>query len=241
MATAAKFSNRLFAALSPGDFALLRPHFEPVELPRLATLGHPGRRIDHVHFMEAGIASIVAVQSRVNVEVGLVGNEGMTGLEIVNDSNRSPYSTFMQIGGAAQRMPALKLRQLAEEHASLRRTLARYTQAFMIQVTQTAVANARATIEERLARWLLMARDRVPGDDIPLTHEFLSVMMGAGRPGVTAAIHVLAKKGMIRGGRGIVRVLDHEALRQQAGHYYGLAEREYDRLLHQARAQSRNA
>lgn len=226
-----QFANRLLAALAPSDRALLAADFEPIELPRLMKLEHPGRRIEHVYFPESGVVSMVSVQDRIQVEVGLIGNEGMTALDVVNGGDRAVYSTYIQIAGRAQRMPAARLRKIVDERESLRRVLMRYAQSFIVQVTQTAVANARATIEERLARWLLMAQDRVESDEIYLTHEFLAIMMGAGRPGVTAAVHVLAQKGMVQGERGRVRILDRDALVEHAGPYYGLAEKEYERLL----------
>jgi CRP-like cAMP-binding protein len=164
------------------------------------------------------------------VEVGIIGREGMTGLAVLNGSDRSPYSTFMQVGGAGHRMSAHTLRRLLE-HTGLRSAFSRWAQAFMIQATQTTVANARATIEERLARWLLMSHDRVDGDELALTHEFLSLMMGAGRPGVTEAVHALSRKGLIRGGRGMIVILDRDGLLERAGSFYGTPESEYERLL----------
>jgi CRP-like cAMP-binding protein len=235
-------SNRLLAALKPDDYALLASHLEFVELPRLRKLEHAGRRIEHVHFFCSGIASVVSVQQATSIEVGIVGNEGMSGGPIVVGDHQSPYQTYMQVAGTALRVPADHLASAFNHSRSLHLACLRFNQAFLIQATQTAVSNARATIEERLARWLLMAHDRVGSNNIPLTHEFLAMMMGAGRPGVTEAIHALAQKGLLRGERGSVLVIDREGLVERAGDYYGVPEREYERLLgRQAAAEQESA
>jgi CRP-like cAMP-binding protein len=223
--------NRLLSALEPADYALLAPRLEHVELPRLTKLEAPLRKIEHAYFLETGIASIVSVQKTASVEVGIIGCEGMTGLAVVNGNDRTPYQTYMQVSGTAFRISAADLADAFHNSRSLHHTCLRFNQVFMVQATQTAVANARATIEERLARWLLMAHDRVPSHDIPLTHEFLALMMGAGRPGVTEAIHALAQKGLIRGERGMVVLIDRDGLIERAGSHYGLPEREYERLF----------
>lgn len=211
-----------------------------MSLRRSAKLEFPNRRIEHIYFLDSGMASVVSLQGKTTVEVGIIGREGVTGLPVINGNDRSPYSTFIQVAGEARRMPADTFRGLLD-HAPLRRLFSRWAQAFMIQTTQTAVANARATIEERLARWLLMAHDRSDNDEIALTHEFLSLMMGAGRPGVTEAMHALAKKGLVRGERGTIFVLDRDGLIERAGPYYGVPEAEYDRLLPRANGRTLRA
>jgi len=118
-----------------------------------------------------------------------------------------------------------------ERSASLRSILMHYTQAFMIQTSHTAVANARGSVEERLARWILMAHDRIEGDDIALTHEFLAIMLGTRRPGVTEGVQALSAKGFIRTDRGLITVIDRGGLLKRAGKLYGVPEAEYDRLL----------
>jgi CRP-like cAMP-binding protein len=222
--------NRLLAHLAPGDRAAIEGDLTLVELQRNAKLEFPNRRIDHVYFPVSGIVSVVAVQEKTTVEVGIISCEGVTAMPVINGDDRSPYSTFMQVAGEGYRAPADKFRELLDRPAA-RRVFSRWIQAFMIQTSQTAVANARATIEERLARWLLMAHDRVAADKLPLTHEFLSLMMGAGRPGVTEAVHSHVKRGLIRTERGLITVLDREGLIELAGEYYGVPEREYERLL----------
>jgi hypothetical protein len=113
----------------------------------------------------------------------------------------------------------------------LRNVLLRYSQAFMIQTAHTALANGRAKLEERLARWLLMAHDRVNGDEVPLVHEFLALMLGVRRAGVTVALHMLEGQALIRASRGKIVVLDRQGLEEAANGLYGVPEREYERLM----------
>ncbi|HEX4303366.1 MAG TPA: Crp/Fnr family transcriptional regulator [Rhizomicrobium sp.] len=214
------------------ELAALQSELSEVDLPRRTQLEIPNKKIEHVYFMESGIASVVAVQgARTEVEVGIIGWEGITGLSILHLGRQSPYSVYMQVAGSAQRTSVAVLRQLMERSIESRRLLLCFAQSFLVQTSETAVANARATIEDRLARWLLMAQDRVESDVIPLTHEFLSLMMGARRAGVTEAIHELTHRGMIVAARGKITVLDRKGLEQRAGVYYGVPEKELRRLL----------
>jgi len=126
---------------------------------------------------------------------------------------------------------ATRLRIIAEGRPGLHRHLLRFVQAFTVQVAQTALSNGSYTLEERLARWLLMCHDRVDGDVLSTTHEFLSIMLGVRRPGVTEALHILEGAHVIRAERGLVTVLDRAKLEQVAGESYGVAEAEYARLM----------
>jgi len=137
----------------------------------------------------------------------------------------------MQVGGSGQRISLQAFCDVMDRSAELRAILLRYAQAFMIQTSHTAVANARGSVVERLARWMLMAHDRVDGDNIALTHEFIAVMLGTRRPGVTEAVQTLSRKGFIRTDRGLVVVVDREGLLKRAGKLYGVPETEYDRLI----------
>ena len=148
--------NRLLAALSRADLDLLQPQLKHGSLKLRQELEWPNRRIDHVYFPDAGIASVVAVQANdTRVEVGLIGHEGMTGTSILLGSDRTPHSTYIQVAGDGQRIGALKLRQAMEASKSLRMLLLRYVQVFMVQTAHTAISNARSRLDARLARWLL--------------------------------------------------------------------------------------
>jgi CRP-like cAMP-binding protein len=220
--------------MSADDLAPLKPHLELLPLERGKTIESPNRKIDSVWFPESGIVSVVGSSGSKpdrEVEIGIIGCEGVTGLAVVLGNGRSPYQTFTQVAGEGYRLPVAHLREAMEGSGTLRNLLLRYAQAFMIHSTHTAVANARGTIEERLARWILMAQDRVDSDELPLTHEFLALMLAVRRPGVTEALHGLSHKGLIRHDRGIITVVDREGLLERANGLYGVPEAEYKRLL----------
>jgi CRP-like cAMP-binding protein len=166
-----------------------------------------------------------------DIEVGVVGREGVTGTAIVQGDTQSPHITFVQVQGAAYRIEADQFRYALSVNKRLRDLLTAYVRALAIQVSYTALANGRSKIEERLARWLLMVHDRVDGDRFNLTHEFLAVMLGVRRPGVTVSLHVLEGNGLIKSNRGEVIILDREGLIDLANGSYGVPEREYERLI----------
>ena len=226
--------NRLLAALSAGDFARLAPSLETVSLPLRETLIAPGRRITHAHFVEDGLISLIADTEEGRIEIGLVGREGMVGVPLVLGADRTPHIALVQAGLVALRIAAHPLQEALDGSPTLRGVLGRYVQGLIVQVGQTAYANTDFTIEARLARWILMTHDRLDGDELPLTHEFLSMMLGVRRPGVTTATHVLEGAGMIRALRGRIIVLDREKLEDLAGDAYGPAEAELERLLAEA-------
>jgi CRP-like cAMP-binding protein len=224
--------NRLLAALSPADFALLQPHLQPLVMDLRREIERPNRRIETVCFMETGIASVVAVQpDETRVEVGLIGSEGMTGTAVVLGDDQSPHATYVQVAGEAQQITVNELRKAMNSNEPLRSLLLKFVQAFMVQTAQTAIANARAHIDQRLARWLLMAHDRTRNDTLPLTHEFLALMLGVRRPGVTEALQSLKRKKLIENSRNHIVVLDRKGIEKAAGNSYGVPEKEYRRLI----------
>jgi CRP-like cAMP-binding protein len=205
--------NRVLSRLSRADLALLRPHLEPVDLPLLMPLEEADRRIDTVYFIDHGFASVVADgPGKRDIEVGLIGRESMTGLAVVLGRDRSRHTTYMQAAGAGQRMKTTRLRKAVAESASLMQSLLLCVNAFLIQATETATANGRSKNEERLARWLLMADDRVDGGEVPLTHKLLGVMLGVQRSAVTATVQALERKGLIKAGLRVITILDREGL-----------------------------
>ncbi|MGF9761894.1 Crp/Fnr family transcriptional regulator [Microvirga sp. 0TCS3.31] len=224
-------ANRLLASLSAEDFARLQPHLEPISLDTRRVLIEPNTPIAHVYFPETGMSSVTNNSSGGKIEVGVIGREGMVGLPIVLGIDQTPYEHFMQIGGHGWRIAAQDLEQAMARSSSLHRQLLRYAQASHVQVSETAFANANSDVEARLARWLLMCHDRVEGDDIPLTHEFIAMMLGVRRPGVTVALHVLEGMQVIHAKRGLITVLNREKLEELADEAYGLSETEYTRLM----------
>jgi CRP-like cAMP-binding protein len=225
MAATPNFSpNTLLRTLSDADFALLQPHLERVTLDVHQVLEAPNKPIKHAFFIESGLASIVAVNGHhKRLEVGLIGREGMTGLPIVLGTDRSPHENFIQVAGEGQQIAAKDLREAMEESRTLERAFARFALSFMNQTANTALSNGTATVEERLARWLLMASDRLGGDEVPLTHEFLSLMLGVRRAGVTVALHYLEQRVLIRLSRKMVVITDRRGLQAAAnGSYHEL-------------------
>jgi CRP-like cAMP-binding protein len=212
--------NRLLASLSPTDLGLLEPDLEPIELPVRQVLEAPNMPISHSFFIESGLASIIAGNRHKRLEVGLIGCDGMTGLPIVLGNDRSPHETFIQVAGEGRRIAADKLRRAMEQSRSLERAFLECAHAFMNQTANTALSNGTATLEERLARWLLMADDRLEGNEVPLTHEFLSLMLGVRRAGVTVALNYLEQRGVIQLARGHIIILERAGLAASANGSY---------------------
>ena len=155
----------------------------------------------------------------------------MTGLPLLMGNDRSPNATFVQVAGQAQRISATQLRKAIFSSQTLQSLLLRFAQTFMIQATQSAIANGRANLPERLARWVLMAQDRLGRAQLPLTHAFLAITLGVRRAGITDALSLLEGEGLIRVQRGKIIVLKRKGLEQRASRSYGVPEAEYLRLI----------
>jgi CRP-like cAMP-binding protein len=222
-------TNKLLQKLSPSAVTSLG-QLEHVMLPMRQRIGvHDGDPF--VYFLEDGVASVVAdIEGKMAVELGIIGNEGFVGTNVVYGDDSDPFVVVMQVGGSAMRADARTVRQAIENNAEVSRLLHLSARAFSIQVGTTALANGRSKLEERLARWLLMVGDRV-GTTFSVTHEFISVMLGVRRPGVTLAVQILEGKGLIRAKRGEIALLDRNGLILLANGAYGLAEQHYERLL----------
>ena len=224
--------NHLLLRLTQNDFGLLKPYLEHIDLPVRLKLEVPNKPVKHVYFPESGIVSVVAVsRDHHEIEAAIIGSEGMTGLSVVLGDDRSPYSTYIQSAGSGQRIGADRVREAMQESGSLRLLFLRFAQAFLVQTVQTALANGRAKVGERLARWILMCHDRTQGRDLSFTHEFLALMLGVRRAGVTLALRELAVRGSISTRRGFITVNDRAVLEKMANGYYGIPEAEYARLI----------
>jgi CRP-like cAMP-binding protein len=224
-------ANHLLSTLPARDLALLQPHLSHVRLELRRPIEDANAPIKHVYFPDEGIVSVVADGSRGRQsEIGLIGREGMTGINVVMGNDRSPHQAYVQVAGRGQRMSADSLRQAMRESPPMRETFLHFAQAFMVQTAHTAVANGRANIEQRLARWLLMAHDRLDGNELPLTHEFLALMLNVRRAGVTIALQALSANGLISANRGLLTVIDRRGLNAAANGLYGIPEDEYQRL-----------
>ncbi|MES0069379.1 Crp/Fnr family transcriptional regulator [Mesorhizobium sp. M0074] len=220
--------NHVLKTLSSEDFALLRPSLHHVELNIKDQLEVSYQPIERVYFPEMGIASVVATMTGGRQsEVGIVGHDGMTGVAVILGQDKSPNETYIQVAGNGWILPVEPLRSAIAESQSLRESLLRYAHAFLIQSSRTALVNGHSKIEERLARWLLMVQDRVEGNKIYLTHEFLATMLGARRPGVTTALQMLEYRGLVHARRGEITIVDRVGMIQLTHGAYGDEEQSH--------------
>ena len=226
-------SNTLLQALSTDDLALLQPHLTRVPLPRDMMLAPRNQTPAHVYFPEDGVVSIVSnMPDSGRTEIGIFGRDGVSATFLLLGADSSPFDTYVQVEGlAGLRIDTAHYLAAMDMSPSMRTALLRYVQTFMVQAAQSTATNAHHRIESRLARWLLMCHDRIDGDEIPLTHEFMSMMIAAERSGVTVTLHILEGAGMIRSKRGRVIILDRTKLEDMAGDSYGVPEAEYRRLV----------
>ena len=224
--------NRLLHKINPKDWDLLGPHLEAVTLKERQVIEIPTKPITHAYFLENGVASVVAVDAEDHrIEVGVIGYEGVTGVPLIMGDTRAQHSTYMLIGGNGHRVAQEALSQAMAKSDALRALMLKSAHGFLIQTAHTALANGRAKLEQRLARWLLMALDRLTTDTVPLTHEFLAVMLGVRRAGVTVAIHGFERRGLVTTKRGQLTVVNRHGIEQIAGSFYGTPEAELRRLL----------
>ena len=224
--------NRLLDLLAPAQFELLRSHLRSEVLPLNRALQERGKPIESVVFPTSGMISMVAtMRDGVTVEVGVVGHEGMLGVQAVLGDDTSLNEAMVQIPGSAFIIPAEVLRQEAEMSPQLRVILLRYVQAFLNYATQSAACNRAHLLEQRLARWLLTARDRAGTNRLPFTHEFISMMLGVRRAGVTVAAISLQSAGLIQYAHGRITIADSEGLEAAACECYEVMKKEYARLL----------
>jgi CRP-like cAMP-binding protein len=227
--------NHILGALRLDDLDFMHPHLEHVPLQHGEVLIAPDRRIEYLYFVERGLASTIAETTPdAHAEVGLVGCEGLVGIPVVLGADRAPHLVVVQGPGEALRVATDDLRRIMAARSQVQASLLLYVQAFLVQVSHTAAANARFSTRERLARWLLMAHDRMSGNQLPLTHEYLALMLGTRRATVSTLVPELEALGAIRNGRGRVVLLDRKKLEEVAGLSYGTPEREYARLIPRA-------
>jgi CRP-like cAMP-binding protein len=224
--------NRLLSFLSDDDSEVMFSHLEPVDLPRDYEIAAVRRPISHYYFVETGIGSIVNTSSDgFKVEVGLVGRDGILPTAAILQCDEVSSDVFIQVAGHGLRIEADALKGILAEHPLILKLMLRFVQTLMTQTACTALSNVAHHIDERLARWLLMCHDRVDGDQLALTHEYISVLLGVRRPSVTTALHVLEGNRLIYSTRGNVIIRDREALEQFAADAYGVPEEEYSRLI----------
>lgn len=228
----ASIRNCLLAALPPDVLAPLLPKLSHVVLTMRQGLYNPDEAIEAAYFPESGMVSLIAnLDDGVQAEVGIVGREGMLGVPLLSGTEISFVESMVQVPGTAWRMGAREFRRELDANAPLRMLLLRYSEALQAQVTQTAACNGRHGLEQRLARWLLMAQDRVGEDELPLTQEFMAMMLGVHRPSITVTAGILQRAGLIRHSNGRVTVLDRPSLESASCECYGAVRRRFAALL----------
>jgi CRP-like cAMP-binding protein len=227
----APVTNYLLAKLPSDLWLQLRPGFERVELKIDDRLIMPEQTITHVYFLESGIASVIVRGDNRCSEIGLIGREGLVGAPAILDVDCAPHEVRMQLAGWGWRVASERLRKAAADNETLCSFLLRFVQVFLVQTGSTAFSNAGYTVEQRLARWLLMYHDRIDSDDIFVTHDFLAIMLGVRRPSVTLALQLLEGSQAIKSMRGHVLIRDRSALEAIASAAYGMPESEYARLI----------
>jgi len=225
-------SNRLLTLLREEDRERLRRHLEPVVLEYRRPLYDASERIEFVYFIESGVGSLVQTMANGQAaEVGTICNEGFVGLPVLLGDDRGPTSVYIQVPGVGLRMKAEIFRDELERSSPMRATMLRYAHAVFNQVAQSAACAAFHSLEQRCCRWMLMTADRMPSDEFLLTHEFLAMMLGVRRAGVTVAAGGLRRAGLIHYKRGTVTIIDRRGLEHRACECYGASKREFDRLL----------
>jgi CRP-like cAMP-binding protein len=224
--------NRLLRALPLAEYERLLLQLRPQRLPLKLALIEPDEPITDIYFPREGVCSMIATeQEGGDIEVGTIGNEGLIGLPVLYGTDRMPYRVIVQIEGDAWRLSADTFRRLVDDRPVVRHLLLRFAQYFSEQITQSVACNRLHTLEERCARWLLMTHDRVHGGGFELTHEFLALMLGVRRAGVTVAMGALQSGGMLRYTRGRVEVLDRPRLEEASCGCYHITRTAFDRLL----------
>ena len=224
--------NRLLEALPREEYERLSPHIEVVKLATGKIIYNVGEIVRHAYFPKSGMLSLLSITEKGrSIEVGMIGNEGMAGIPIILRSSVAPYQVMVQLPALAVRIHGTVLREAFGRGGRLQDLLLRYTNTLLIQVAQSAACNRFHTVEQRLCRWLLICRDRVETDTIPLTQEFLSQMLGVPRSSVTAVAGALQEKRFIRYSRGKITILERSRLEAASCECYRFVREEFRQLL----------
>jgi CRP-like cAMP-binding protein len=225
-------ANHILSSLPPEEYERLAPHLKAVELQHSQVLQEPGELIEHVYFPQQSMISLISHTSKgESVEVGVVGFEGLGGISAVLGVDRSPHEMLVQFPDGAMRLSVPALRVEFKRAGALHDLLLRYTQSLLLQTSQVAACNRLHSISERLARWLLMSDDRCRCQDLPFTQEFLSLMLGVRRAGVTEAALILQTEELIHYRRGHILIKDRAGLEEHTCECYGVIKAEFDLLV----------
>ena len=228
--------NRLLSSLPDGDLLSILAECETIDLAFAEVVYTPRDRLSHVYFPTTSFISLIMpVDAFASLEVGLVGNEGMFGIPLVLGVDVSPVRAVVQGAGSALRMEVAPFSRALGRSEALRRALARYVYVHLSQLAQTAACTRFHVVEARLARWLLMTQDRAHASSFHVTQEFLALMLGVRRVGVTKAAGSLQRRSLIRYRRGDITVLDRRGLKAASCGCYKADRDSYDRILRPSR------
>ena len=224
--------NELLASLPDVDWQRWRPQLEPIAMPLGQVLYEPGAVISHGYFPTSAVVSLIYVtESGASAEIASVGREGMVGITLFMGGGSTPSRGVVQSSGEGFRMPGALVREEFARSGAVRLAMLRFTQALIAQMAQIAVCNRHHSIDQQLCRWLLLSLDRRSGNELFVTQELISNMLGVRREGVTEAALSLQRAGLISYRRGHITVLDRAGLEHRSCECYGVVRTEYDRLL----------
>lgn len=224
--------NHLLAALPAAEYERLKPHLELVHMPLGDVLCESGGRLHYVYFPTSAIVSLhYILENGASSEIAGVGNEGMLGISLFMGGETTPSWATVQTAGHGYRLKAALMLQEFNQAGPVQRLLLRYTQALIMQISQTAVCNRHHTIEQQLCRWLLLTLDRLDSQELTMTQELIASMLGVRREGITEAAGKLQNAGIIRYRRGHIMVLDRSGLETHVCECYSVVKKEFDRLF----------
>jgi CRP-like cAMP-binding protein len=224
--------NHILDALPSAERERIFPHLKLVALPLGAVLYESGDTLRHIYFPTDSIVSLLYVlENGSSAEICVVGNDGVIGVSLFMGGETTTSRAIVQSGGSAYRLSGRRLKQEFERQGETMHILLRYTQALITQMAQTAVCNRHHTVDQQLARWLLLSLDRLPDTKLTMTQGLIADMLGVRREGVTDAAGKMQKLGVITYSRGMINVLDRQRLEKLSCECYGVVKKETDRLL----------
>ena len=226
------FRNVILAHLPPHLLDSLRQHLRPIELKVKQVICQPNQPMEHAYFVETGMISVVSnMANGDSIEVGTIGREGVAGVMQILGAKTLPYQYFVQLAGHGHRVDAAILKDLAKRDEEFRELMMRCQSAFLVQAMQVAACNGLHSIPQRCCRWILMSQDRINGDAVPLTHEFLALMLGVRRATVTDVLRPLQEREWIQSNRGEITVLNRKGLESGSCECYRIITDQQKQLL----------
>jgi CRP-like cAMP-binding protein len=226
------FRNAVLARLSPEHLESLAPHLHSIDLPVKLPIYQPDQPIEHAYFVETGMISVVSIMDDGrSIEVGTIGWEGVAGAVLLHGAKSVPYQYFVQLAGHGHRVEAAAFKAFAKRHDQAGELILRCETVFHTQTMQSAACNGLHSVTQRCCRWLLMSQDRINGDSVPLTHEFLALMLGVRRASVSDVLRPLQDRGWITSKQGEITILDRKALERGSCECYRRITEQQEKLL----------